>query len=257
MYLLFLDESGTHGASPVFVLAGVAVHENDVWRLGQKIETGLHKVLTPLGMNAFDFELHGSEMKSPPTRRNSPWKALIYTDRLKALDVAYRSIRTFVPTDPAFPMAFFGAVIERRRPDFAEHAYELILNKFDDMLGDVSRTSGNQQRGVVVHDDGVIEHSVQSWTSQWMQAAGRVGQIHNIVVVPLFANSRATRLLQAADLVCYSLWRYYANTDERYVRELWKLFHSDGTQMHGLIHVCADFARRTCTCPPCVTRLSA
>lgn len=171
MYLLFLDESGTHGASPVFVLAGVAVHENDVWPLGQKIETGLHRVLTPLGLNAFDFELHGSEIKSPPKRRPSPWKALSYADRLKALDMAYRSIRTFAPTESAFPMAFFGAVIERRRPSYEEHAYELVLNKFDDMLGDVSRTRGTLQRGVVIHDDRVIEHSVQSWTSRWMQAA--------------------------------------------------------------------------------------
>lgn len=162
MYLLFLDESGTHGASPVFVLAGVAVHENDVWQLGQKIENSLHRVLTPLGLNAFDFELHGSEMKSPPKRRYSPWKALSYPDRLTAMNVAYRSIRTVDPTEPAFPMAFFGAVIERGRPSYEEHAYELVLNKFDDMLGNVSRTTGTQQRGVVVHDDRVIEHSVQS-----------------------------------------------------------------------------------------------
>jgi hypothetical protein len=29
VYLLFVDESGTHGGSPVFVLGGAAIHEDD------------------------------------------------------------------------------------------------------------------------------------------------------------------------------------------------------------------------------------
>lgn len=254
MYLLFLDESGTHGSSPVFVLAGVAVHESDVWPLGQRMEIGIHGVLTPLGLNALRFELHGSEMKSPS--KGSPWKALGYADRADALETGYRSLYTFIPTNSNLPMVLFGAVIERRRQDYEEQAYELVLNKFDDTLSDVSSGSGTQQHGVVIHDDGVIERSVQSWTNQWMQAAGRVGKLHNIVVVPLFASSKVTRLLQAADLVTYSLWRYYGSGDEKYVRRLWSLFHSDGVHMHGLIHVCSDFARGACACPPCSTRLS-
>lgn len=258
MYLLFLDESGTHGASPVFVLGGIAVHENDVWSLTRRIETTLHRHLTPLGLNAFDFELHASEMKTPTNKRPpSPWTQVPLAKRLSIITAVYRAIWSYTPQDPKFPVVLFGAVVDARRPDREKHAYELVLNKFDDMLAEVHTATGDRQRGVVIHDERVVEQSVQAWTNQWMEAAGAVGKLYNIVVVPLFANSKTSRLLQGADFVSYALWRYYglAQADERWAKGLWPLFHSDGTHMHGLIHVSRAFAKGTCKCPPCSSRL--
>jgi hypothetical protein len=37
MYRLYLDESGTHVGSNAFVLAGLAVHEQDAWHFQQKL----------------------------------------------------------------------------------------------------------------------------------------------------------------------------------------------------------------------------
>ena len=42
--LLYLDASGTHGASPVFILAGVAVHEEDPHHLQGRFAAPLSKL---------------------------------------------------------------------------------------------------------------------------------------------------------------------------------------------------------------------
>jgi Antitoxin VbhA len=41
VYSLYLDASGTHGASPVYILAGLAVHEQDAYHLQQRFAAPL------------------------------------------------------------------------------------------------------------------------------------------------------------------------------------------------------------------------
>jgi len=43
VYLLFLDESGTHTSSPVRILSGLALHEQDAWYM----QRALNEVLDP------------------------------------------------------------------------------------------------------------------------------------------------------------------------------------------------------------------
>lgn len=207
MYLLFLDESGTHGGSPVFVLGGLAVHEHDAWFFQQRLEAMLSRHLTPLGLNSQAFELHAAEIMSP-TRQSakkgmSPWAALSVTERLRILGSAYHSISTYHWVDPRFPVGLFGAVVDGARQDREVRAYELVLQKFDSMLHRVRDKTGESQRGLVIHDRRVIERTVQEWTATWRVAANRVGRLQNLADVPLFADSKASRLLQAADFVSW------------------------------------------------------
>ena len=58
MYLCF-DESGTHGRSPVLVVGGIIVHEEDAWHLQQRLDTFLFRKLRPLRHDHTMFELHG------------------------------------------------------------------------------------------------------------------------------------------------------------------------------------------------------
>jgi hypothetical protein len=73
--------------------------------------------------------------------------------------------------------------------------------------------------------------------------------------VPLFADSRASRLIQAADFVAWALNRHYAQNDPQWLRRIAPHFNHDGDAMHGLIHISRDFATGSCTCPPCQNRL--
>ena len=50
MYLCFVDESGTHGASPVLVVGGIVIHEEDAWHLQRRLDSFLFRRLHALGM---------------------------------------------------------------------------------------------------------------------------------------------------------------------------------------------------------------
>lgn len=112
-------------------------------------------------------------------------------------------------------------------------------------------------RGLVIHDRRVVaEHDIQAWTAGWRESAGNVGQLRNLADVPLFADSRATRLLQVADLVSYAVFRRYAPaSDASYFTTLLPKFHADDGQLHGCVHYTPSFGQGACECEPCARRL--
>lgn len=257
MYLLYLDESGTHHGSDALILAGLAVHEQDAWHLQQRLD-GLLRSRLPQGLDPAQFELHATVIKSP-TRRGrvaSNWARVPITTRLGILAATYGALRDFTGRDPQHPCALFGAVVDRSYGDREQRAYEEVLHKFDEMLTRQGNASGVHQRGIVIHDRRIVERDVQGWVGTWRRAAGRIGRLTHIADVPLFADSQASRLIQAADFVSWGLYRFYGEAnDERWIRPLWSRFDSAGGIMHGLIHVSPRF--RSCTCPPCASRRPA
>jgi len=265
MYLLYLDESGTHGGSPALVLAGLAIHEHDAAPLQWKLERVLARRL-PKGLSPLDFELHAAEMKTPIRIKKgvkvvSKWAQVPYDTRLDTIAATYRAIADFKSRDASYPCALFGAVIDRSYKDKEERAYEQVLHRFDEMLtrqGYAAGTNGAHERGLVIHDRRVIERDVQMWTNTWRNVSGRIGRLTHFTDVPLFADSKASRLIQAADFVAWSLWRYYGPAnDESRARQIWSRFDNADGVMHGLIHMAPGFKQGACKCPPCDSRLSA
>jgi hypothetical protein len=272
LYLLYLDESGTHAASPVFILSGIAVHENDVFYVQRALNRQVAAALRPLRLDPADFEIHANELraedaelqarpaaKGRKARKASHWAQVPKTVRRKLLNDCFRSLANFKGCDPTNPPRLFGAIVRASYMNKEERAYELVLNKFDEMLGRLYHEGGPRQRGLVIHDVRQKEEpGIQYWTTLWRERAGNVGKINNIVDVPMFLDSRATRVIQAADLVSYALWRYYGPaSEERYLKNLWNRFDNADAQMHGVIHVTPAFARAECYCPPCHNRLVA
>lgn len=260
MYLLYLDESGSHLGSPVFVLGGLAVHERDAWRLQNRLD-GILAARLPAGFNPLHFELHANELKGPRPatggQKPSPWLQIPPITRFGILDAAYQVLASQSPTDPTRPSALFGAVVASAYADREVRAYEEIFHKFDEMLTRQGNQSGSHEMGIVIHDRRLLERDVQSQADTWRHVAGRIGRLTHLADVPLFADSRATRLIQAADLVAWGLWRYYGSpvADPRWVTPQWPRFDSHGGVMHGLIHVSRAFP--TCACPPCTSRRPA
>lgn len=257
VYLLYLDESGVHIGSQALILAGVAIQEQDVWHLQRHLDRLLHSKL-PKGLNPLDFELHATEIKSPirmvrGKKVVSNWAQVPVGTRFNILRATYGGLANFTCQDPLYPCALFGAVVDRSYSDREQRAYEEVLHKFDEMLTRQAHVSGTHQRGMVIHDRRVIEKNVQGWVSTWRRIAGRIGKLTHIADVPLFADSRASRLIQAADFVSWGLYRFYGEAkDERWIKPLWMRFDSEGNVMHGLIHVSPGFHK--CACPPCASR---
>jgi hypothetical protein len=269
VYLLFADESGTHGGSHAFVVGGIAVHEQDA----QDLQRALNKVVESiLGVGQVDdYELHAAEMrnaKRPPNtsanvKRPSLWAFVARQQRLRILDSAYEVLRTFQPASPSQPVSLFGVVIDQAfRRDWSvfereRFAYEVLLNKFDTMLKRIRTRHVTDNRGLVIHDRRVVaERDIQDWTKEWQKAAGSVGQLRNLADVPLFADSRASRLIQAADLVSYALYRHYdpGRQGKDYVAPLWSRFDTEDGALHGCIHFTPLFAGAGCPCTPCSGR---
>ena len=253
VYSLYLDASGTHGASPVYILAGVAVHEQDAYHLQQRFARPLAKL--PGGPDPRDYELHATEIKSP-RKPTSIWQGVPDTVRFEILRASFRALKSFKPTNPDQPCVYFGAVVERSFPDCEERAWHEVLHRFDEMLTRQAKERGEHQRGIVIHDRSATERRVQNWTDRWRLIESRIGVLTHLVDVPFFADSQASRLLQAADFVAWSLWRYYGlpAADERWVKPLWSHFDQADGKMHGLVHVSRGFQMGQCACPPCASR---
>lgn len=257
MYLLYLDESGSHQGSDVLVLGGIAVHEQDTRPLQERLERLLRSRL-PQGSNPSDFELHAAEIKSPIKRVRgktvaSNWAQVPVAVRFNILRSTYGVLRDYACQDAQYPCALFGAVIDRSFGDREQRVYEEVLHRFDEMLTRQANISGIHQRGMVIHDRRVIEKDVQGWVGTWRRVAGRIGRLTHIADVPLFADSQASRLIQAADFVAWGLNRFYGPTqDEAWIKPLWSRFDNADGIMHGLTHVSPGFHR--CPCPPCISR---
>ena len=249
MYLCFIDESGTHGDSPVVVVAGLMLHEEDVWHLQQRLDSFLSQRLRPLGHDASQFELHATEI----WRGRRAWSAIRRSDRRRILAGAMGCLAGYRPVRPNLPLRLLGVVMDRDGTAWQDRAYGLVAKKFDDYVYRISDQSGIRQRGLIIHDRSTVEPRLQSWTAHWRAATSPLGRLRNLADVPFFADSRATRALQAADLVAYALYRYYSGAfDDRFTWRLWSMFDSDQGRMHGLFHQCQD--HRSCPCPACQNR---
>lgn len=257
MYLLYLDESGVHHGSAALILAGIGVHEQDVWHFQQRLD-GLLRSKLPQGLNPADFELHATEIKSPVRSVRgkkvvSNWAQVPIAVRFNILRATYGALRDYTCQDPQYPCALFGAVVDRSYGDQEQRAYEEVLHKFDEMLTRQANVLGVHQRGMVIHDRRIVERDVQGWVNTWRRASGRIGKLTHIADVPLFADSQASRLIQAADFVSWGLYRFYGEAkDERWIKPLWPRFDNANGVMHGLIHASPRF--HSCSCPPCASR---
>lgn len=270
MYLLFADESGTHGGSHAFVVGGIAVHEQDAQALQRALTRCVQRNLKIAEVD--DYELHAGEIRNArkpllgnKVKAPSIWAFVPRQQRLRILEAAYRELTSFKPSNPLLPVSMFGVVIDQHfHPDWLmfereRFAYEVILNKFDVMLKRIRTRADLNNRGMVIHDRRVVaERDIQDWTKDWQKAAGSVGQLRNLAEIPLFADSRASRLLQAADLVSYALYRHYqpgrAGVD--YAELIWESFDHEDDSLYGVVHFTPHFAAGGCECRPCQDRRS-
>lgn len=249
----------------------MGIHEDDAARLQNDLDQLVIKHLGRVPLNLEDYELHASDIRNAkkpiPTmakaQRVSIWAHEERSVRLDLLNEAYSLVASFRPTSTRLPITFFGVVVDSdfhsswSPMDREQFAYEVLLNKFDVMLKK-SQSGRQANKGLVIHDRRVVaERDIQSWTSGWRVAAGKVGQLRNLADVPLFADSRASRLLQVADLLAYALYRRYNpdRIDDRYFKIIWPQFAPGGRDLHNCAHYTPDYGSGSCQCEPCTERL--
>ena len=78
--------------------------------------------------------------------------------------------------------------------------------------------------------------------------------IRNLAEIPLFVDSRASRLVQVADHVAYAVFRRYNAGDTQYFDIISSKFDSSEGVIHGLAHKQTYDSK--CMCIACMTRRS-
>ena len=115
-------------------------------------------------------------------------------------------------------------------------AFEDLCSRFDKLLGQLNRSNDTMERGLIILDKSTHETTLQEMSVRFRTQGTRWGHIRNLAETPLFVDSRASRLVQLADHVAYSVFRYYEAEDMRFFNQIGDKFHSDGGIVHGLSH---------------------
>ncbi|MCW5258162.1 DUF3800 domain-containing protein [Verminephrobacter aporrectodeae] len=229
MYLLYLDESG-HPQDPgsnFFVLAGVAVFERSTHWLDSRI--------SPIAarFNAADpssVEFHGSPMHAG----KGDWSGIAPAERVQAV-VDVLSLLG----NQQLKLRVFASVIEKSTlplNQILERSFEAVAHQFDQYLADMWTRHQDPQRGLVVCDKASYEQKLQALSSLFKHQGHQLGgRLRNFAEVPLFLDSRASRLIQLADLIAYWIFRYYQSKDDRGFRLIEPFFLRRARQRVGLV----------------------
>lgn len=240
MHLLYLDDSGSTGnpADRHVILAGVAVYERLPYWFSRHLDV-IARDLRPEDWT--DLEFRGVDILSGRKR----WRKIDRTVR----EASYaRALRILGTSDQ---LRLFGAAIHKASlspEDPIEYAFEQLISRFDQFLGRLHKT-GDTQRGIVILDKSSYETSLQSLAHDFRIDGHRWGKLHNISETPLFVDSRATRMIQFADMIAYALRQYFEHGVAKYFDQISHLFDNEGGVIHGLIHYVSP--QSGCNCLVC------
>ena len=229
MHLLYLDESGSV-ADPVqqyFVLAGVAIFERKTHWVEQSLDA-IAKQFSPTDPHT--IELHGSPMRSG----REGWKSHPLPIRLTAIkDALQVGITDHYPKG----VRLFGAVVRKDSlvgEDPVTHAFEQLSSRFDLFLKRLHNKHADSQRGLMLFDESSTEQRIQTLAREFKYTGHTWGKTSNYAEVPVFLDSRASRLIQLADLVAYAMFRKYEHADDSFFAPIRHCFDSEGGIQHGL-----------------------
>jgi hypothetical protein len=249
VFLLYVDESGDLGAEANhFALGAVALYESD-------LET-MRRAIAGVVRGHLDEHLRGLELHAHDIRSGSgPWRAIARQPKDGLLRDIPRLLSRFRPRS-GNPYALFGVA---RAPgavpqaDPMERCFEELFLRFTEMLV----RHGQDSAGIVVADEAKYEKLLQPIVTGWREAGTRGGQLQRLrrlAEVPLFVDSKATRLIQMADFVAHFVNRYY-NAQDATLLAMLPAFDTNGGVMHGLVHLVSQ--HHFCPCPPCMSRSTA
>lgn len=123
--------------------------------------------------------------------------------------------------------------------------------RFDEFLTRLHH-DGESHRSLVIADDSSYERLVQSLVPRWKVSGTRGGRLHSFADVPLYVDSRVSRLVQVADFVAWATWHYYEHGHSEFIQRLHKRFDATEGVLHGVVHLTRR--HRYCKCQACVSR---
>lgn len=226
MYLLYLDESGsaTDPDRSYFILAGVAFFERSTHWAEQHLNSVVETLTTG---DIHEMELHGSPMYGGRGQWRRVERDIRHQAIRRALEVGVGANRN---------ARVFAAVIRRQDcsgRDAVDLAFEELCRRFDLYLAAMHRRN-DTQRGIMIFDKCSTENRIQQLARSFKYTGHALGMTRNYAEVPLFLDSKASRLIQLADLVAYAFFRAYEFNDPSFLDVFKHRIHTVGGIRHGL-----------------------
>ena len=248
MYLLYLDESGTHSSARHFVLAGVSVYETNIRWATDRLNRIQSNIFPDVDGNVL---FHASPLRAREGEKVAPpFDRLDRNARLEILSQLQDAALGIYGT-------FFAVVIEKSHlsdlDDPYERALEQVLSRFDLFLRRMNRNANSQDKGMVVIADSNFRTKLEAVANQLTSKGTQWGDLRNIVDIPFFTLSKNSRPLQIADLIANSVFgRYESGHAAMFDKMLPKFDQDESGRMHGLLHLAHN--RAACYLPCCLTR---
>lgn len=143
---------------------------------------------------------------------NGTWKGVSPNDRVQAV-VDILSLLA----DKQLQLKVYACVIEKKLfspNDILARSFEEVASCFDGYLKTLYKKK-NPQRGLVILDKSNYEEKIQTLSHVFKHVGHANGQLRNFAEVPLFLDSKASRLIQMADLIAYWIFRHFQSGDQR------------------------------------------
>ncbi len=219
------------------MLAGVSVFERQPHWLSTRLDQ-LASDLWPDSPESLEFR--GADIFAGKKH----WRGLPKDLRIDA----YRTALGHLTKDRSTRL--FGAAIHKAAvapQDPMECAFETVSHRFDLYLRHLYRQAG-AQRGLLILDKSTYETSLQGLARNFRIRDDRWRRLYNLADVPLFVDSRATRMVQYADLIAYALRRYFEKGDATLFDVIAHAFYAEGGVVNGLVHQISAHALCNCFC---------
>lgn len=208
MYLLYCDESGTFSdpRQSYFVVAGISVYEHHVWRLAQAVD----EIAARFDPECPDqFEIHANAMFAG----RSSWRRFPKAHRIQALNDCLLLLKQSTSW-----VKLYVSIVHKSEAltvSALDVAYQQLVFAFDRQLV-WHHQNGNSQRGLLLFDKHPEELHLQQLTQQLRKQGSMVGMLHNLAEVPVFIDSKASRLTQLADVLAYAFFRSLERNDHQF-----------------------------------------
>lgn len=230
MHLLYLDDSGSISDTQdrYVVLAGFCVNEKQThW-----IDKSMNELVSPFAANSvYKWEFHGTNMRG---KGKQEWRRISYEDR-KRVFLAALSIVT------EKNLRLFAAVIDKKSCVESDNLTKMLLeqatSRFDLFLSRINRKQGARklkEKGILIVDKAQKELEMQRLTLEFKHAGHTWGKLKNMAEVPLFLDSKSSRLIQLADLIAFAVYRNFQHGDTMYYNIIRDNFDCDHGNCHGL-----------------------
>lgn len=226
MHLLYLDDSGSpaDASQQYFVLAGISVFERQGHWLSERLDAVAAR-FNPADPGS--IELHGS----PMLKGSKFWRSVPRAERIQAMTDALGVIASSHVSNRIFGVAVRKAAISPRDP--VDYAFEQVCSRFDQYLMRLYK-AGDAQRGIIVLDKSAREAAIQNLAIDFKKNGHSWGILRNMAEVPVFLDSRNSRLVQLADLIAYAIFQKFERGDPTFLDVISHRFDASGGIVHGL-----------------------